>query len=569
MPGLQAQVRLFLVNRYSIFLLFAMLYPGIVEWLHGKSFEWITFVGEASLWLEIPFVMYLYYLLNRWLKPNSLQPFLAAFPILLSYLIYDLYFLMYGKSIRLIEITELPELMDVFPPLYYVLLGIFVGLPVVLFLINLDYRSFRQQIIHALPLWALMTLIIFSPETFAKWFSKIGTVNAWSDEENVSNNGRFAMTLYSEARRRKVNQDLEQIRDRKAYIIENRNHIADVSAKISQKRNVHLIVLESFLDPNMFANVSYSRNPMHETLSPFYRENSWSISSVFAGGTSQSEFELLCGVPAFAEYTAVEFNSFTGSAAYCLPGMLEEMGYRTIASNAYKPSFFNTIPAYKGIGFGEIYFSREYDRASPTYLTTGDIHKERFMYDGHLFDQNYNFLFGAKNQVGDKPTFNYILGVFGHFPHHIDESIRPPVVEMQSSVKDGMLARYANQYYYRTQELATYLNRLQERDPDSLIIAISDHLPPLSRGSESYHKLGYLENREDSIHFNRVIILDRGEQKIYPNMHHFDVPDIILDALTAGAHCQSNTCNHLSEDRPVKREDFRPRYTHIMAHATE
>ncbi|MCB2215224.1 hypothetical protein [Desulfofustis glycolicus] len=69
---------------------------------------------------------------------------------------------------------------------------------------------------------------------------------------------------------------------------------------------------------------------------------------------------MLCGVPALRKLSGIEFDVFTGSRTLCLPNILSEAGYQTIATNAFYPDFFNATKAYRGLGFASINFPREF-----------------------------------------------------------------------------------------------------------------------------------------------------------------------------------------------------------------
>ncbi|HHO46968.1 MAG TPA: hypothetical protein ENN06_00675 [Desulfobacteraceae bacterium] len=98
-----------------------------------------------------------------------------------------------------------------------------------------------------------------------------------------------------------------------------------------------------------------------------------SISPVFGGATAQAEFELLCGVPAMRELSGVEFNVFTGADTPCLPNILGKSGYHAVATNGFRPDFFNSPNAYEGIGFDKAYYPKEYAPAMESYLSLGDV----------------------------------------------------------------------------------------------------------------------------------------------------------------------------------------------------
>ena len=141
------------------------------------------------------------------------------------------------------------------------------------------------------------------------------------------------------------------------------------------------------------------RKKMHVATSP-----------VFGGGTAQAEFEILCGVPALELYTSAEFNMLHGAKTPCLPNMLAEVGYRTIATQSYKPDFFNSEKAYHSLGFEEINFPTVFAGSRPTYLKYED--RENYIFDGDLYDQNLAYV--EKVIADGRPFLNYVLGTYGH-----------------------------------------------------------------------------------------------------------------------------------------------------------
>ena len=74
------------------------------------------------------------------------------------------------------------------------------------------------------------------------------------------------------------------------------------------KKNIHIILLESFIDPTDFTNVKIKENAIPNEWIKFKNKNKlYGISPVSGGGSAQAEFELLCGAPSIIEY-GTEFN---------------------------------------------------------------------------------------------------------------------------------------------------------------------------------------------------------------------------------------------------------------------
>lgn len=560
-----SQLKHLLLNRYTIFLAFLLTYTEILQ----------RFEGLPALWqawrLEIPLLLYVYYTFNRISRPSRLQPLVTAAPILLFYIGADVYFILFGRLPHIIELAELPEMFKVFPLPLVLLLGLVIGLPVVAFLSAIQWRRPRAMDLSLLPLVVLVMTIEVAPKLFMAAFEKTQQeIVFYSDVHSTRNNGRMGMMLYNEARRKAYTEKIAGYRGNSVYRKEFNNAISQVKAQPA-KRNVHMIVLESFLDPTLMKGAKFSRRPIDPSFDELFRNKAgFSVSPVFAGGTAQAEFEVLCGVPALRELSGVEFNVFTGAKTYCLPNILTQGGYETTSTNSFVPDFYNSTKAYAGVGFEKTYYPSEYATARETYLSRGDATDEMYIFDEVLFSQNLDFIGKRIKENPDKPKFNYIISIYGHSPHDINYDKRPKVVEIESDLKDEQFERSANQYYYRTKAIASFVKGLVAIDPQSLIILVSDHLPPLTYGPNTYRDLNYLDGAKDAILQNRIFFIENGKAVQYSTIRHFDIPRIVLNYVTKGAYCQDHACNFKAEEddaAPEQTAAYRDEYMSIMAQA--
>ena len=521
-------------------------------------------------WFELGFVAYTYLLFYLILKPGRWRPLQAALPVLLIYMVQDVFYHFYGKVFRIIEVLELPELLQVLPLTYSVPLVLLFVAPLLWLITALDYRQRLLIVVGTLPLLLTVYLMEFMPQSYAALIENNGNeITTYSDGISVVNNGRLTMLFYREAKRVEALAATQPYRNRAAYE-QKADQIAAELKLHSTQRNVHLIVLESFLDPTLFTQASFSKDPVHPDFKALFGDKlGLAISPVFGGGTAQAEFEVLCGIPAMERLTSVEFNLFTGKAAECLPGILNRLDYRTVATNAYKPNFFNAIPAYKGAGFKEIYFPREYAGSNPTYYSNGNDADDDFIFDGSLFAQNLAFVEKHLHQHPGQPLINYIMTVYGHTPHILDPIKRPELIKIIADHQDEHLQRVVNQFYYRTQAIATYVRKLMAIDPRSLIMLVSDHVPPLAYGPITYEKLGYLDNSERLPHKNRLMIIEHGQVKVYSIAHHYELNRMVYDYISGGDYCQKYSCPHLRSDSAIAKEDYLEQYLRLMAHASE
>lgn len=543
---------------YLGFTLALYLITGILELVGGMAWMW---------WhkpLELVLVLYLYFLLLQIVPDTRRGQVIAALPVILLYIVLDSYYLLFGRVFRWSELREVPEALDVLP--WYVsvfIIGVIL-LPVVLLLFNLRRPQPLRLALSLLPLVVVLGTLLWRPERFLQgylWVTR--DVVEWSDEESVHWNGRFSMILYHEAKRRAAVREVSHYRDLPAYE-EGFQETLTILDGMPKRRNLHLVVFEGFVDPARMERLKLNRDPVDPALRALLKDGSGglSVSPVFGGYTAQAEFEVLCGVPALQVLGTIEFNLFTGAPVHCLPDVLRRLGYRTIATNAYKPNFFNAISAYRGTGFEEVYFAREYAPQRETYLTRGDVPGEKYMFDAVLFAQNLDFVRQQLTAAPDRPLLNYVLTIYGHYPYMMNERLRPRVIEsLGPSRADGELMTIVNQIHYRSQALAQYLRDLMALDPDGILLLVSDHLPPLEQGKAAYERLGYLGNRKQSDFSTLIAVLERGRPVVTGAMHHHDIPELLYRLLTGGQYCEGDRCRKQSE------ANLREAYLQVMAHA--
>lgn len=556
LPWRWSKTRDLAASRFFVFLVFILALSEVLNRIDALA------PIRAHARTELPLLMAVYWALNFVLRPRRLSAFIAAVPIVVFYTGYDLFHLYWGSIFKAIDAASLPLLLKVLPWLSKIGVLLLLFSPIVLVLCYVDYRKYGRVLSIGALAGLLIVIVEVRPGIALAALDRAGfQVAEWSDVESVNENGRLATTLYFEAKRRQSFFDTATYAHRPEYEMQVRAD-ADLLRKYGNHRNVHLVVLESFVDPALFTGVTFSKDPRHPDFAALVGDKqSFSISPVFGGESAQAEFEVLCGVPAMQKLSEIEFDDFTGDATACMPQILNQNGYSTIVSNAFEPDYFNWMKAYPGVGFQQVYFPREYGSAHTTYLTAKNVSdSEQYVFDGDLFDQNLAFVARTLHDAPNHPILNYVVGTYGHEPNEIDTEKRPLVVSMRAAHQDEQLLRAANQYWYRTQAIARYVRALMALDPKGLIIVVSDHLPPLDSGLKSYRDFRYLNNADDSTHLNRILIFEDGEVVRHETVHHYEVPSLVYDYLTGSAFCAHAQCDASDSAREGQ-------YMYLMAHA--
>jgi hypothetical protein len=245
---------------------------------------------------------------------------------------------------------------------------------------------------------------------------------------------------------------------------------------------------------------------------------------VFGGYTANSEFEMLCGFPVVKD--SVKFERQLLNDVPCLPHILAERGYWTVASHPNVPVFWNRVNAYRRMGF-KTYWAQD-------DFVLDDMNRE-FLSDASLYRQVLEKVSTALDNR--QPILNYIVTYFGHWNYPLSDS-RPDKIKTPTAVEE--VSSYANTVYYKARELMAFLKQLRERDPEGLIVVFGDHLPFLGENFAGYVESKALaSNRSEfSAEMFRfyvstpMLLIDgkRGPLKI-GSLPIYQVPKRLLDLL--------------------------------------
>ena len=545
--------------RYGIFVLGWFAYVILASAV-SLAFEWTQIITE------LPLLLLLYAALQAPLRKNALRGPAAALPLLWMYLVHDIALGLLGTVLCFFDFAVLPDLFRSLSPLLLGLAYLALALPPALWLLCVDWKG-RALSWRSLPAPLLLSgwlaLIFGFPGVSYETMNALTPDEEWSDRLTAEHWGRLYTVFMRDARRLAFLEELDQA----PTLEETGMRIDDGLLAGVRPRNVHLIVLESFLDVRELSKARFDRSPLDPEFDAWVRDQAGlSRSPCFGGETARAEFELLCGVPSLRLY-GIEFLAFGGAPAPCLPNLLRRAGYQTVLTFPGGPVYANSRLAYPGLGFERRIFGEPFAAPGAPFirLDADDVN----LFDADLYAQN---LETVRRQLSEgKPFFNYVLTLYGHWPFHIDTRRFPESVQIEPPFEE--VQRIATQMRYRTQALYEYLKKLVEVDPTALVVVVGDHLPPLPEGEADYRRLGYLEENElarasptDRHHLTFLLVLDAGRIVPRPWLRHFDVMHWVLDRLTDGEYCRRKPALCRFGESPLEAV-WRERYRAVLAQA--
>lgn len=495
-----------------------------VVYFYGKlSCNWHALCeppGRLFYSFEFPILILfgaLFYVPDKRPARNILTALAASLPAIACYAVFDAFYLFRHRPL---SFSDFPGWFNVwhFSPLLFagllMILAASVIPPILLGIRNIRWYGFpsNRLILKAITVFILILLILNS-FVLAPFQSRVLWFVDFSDFLNVNANGRFTSMIYYKNKSDSTTRTLALRR------MKDIPHPLAAVPTGWKRRNVHIIILESFMDPRHIKDITFSRPPLYEKLSGLLG-GSWfntAVSPIYGGGTAQAEFEILCGVPAFGKTGPTEFNVFDGGKVKNLVAALKERGYASVASIASESYLYNCVLAYRSMGFDEVYF-----------VDDGGVYSKRdkghYIFDGDLLEQNLAFIQSRYISRG-KPVVNYVLGMFGHLPFERDRERFPDILTATVSGEPSKEVNdLSNQFYYRTRAIHEFLSKLRRIDPDGIVLIVADHLPAVLNKDIRY----VMQDTEN------VFVLFNGPIRYRKtgHIHYFDFPYLVMSLLT-------------------------------------
>ncbi len=481
------------------------------------------------------------------------KAYMIPFVIILLYSVLDLASLIYNRNLDYTYLFHIPLLIESLVQSKGLLVYGVIFFIISLVLVLLYKYSFVKKILLAYTLIVLFFIILVTPSFlispyFIIVFEKYAFEKKefWSDDKiyyDYEKTGRISSFLYEGLIKSNNKLKIKHYKVKQSKDLE--TIVSSLKSKI-QKRDVYIIGLESFFIPQRLANVKLNKEI------PQIKNASTHRSPIYGGGTIQSEFEILCGVPALQKFSAFELTEFKGNPTNCLPTILAKLGYSTIFTNTFKPQ--PSFEATKSLGFSDVNFPREYFKNKKTYLSNDKISQGEYaIYDDDLYAQNNKYI---RKEYRNKPVFNYMFSVWGHAFHEITSPKRPEIINVLNKKELNLsdhTQRAINQQYYRINSIKKYLKNINTISPNALVIFYSDHLPVLDN-KDKYKLYGLKGGMFD----NFLLIMDKGEIIKYDKVNLYAVMDIILDRLSSGWYCKNKPCKtkEIYADRYKHRDEY-------------
>lgn len=239
-----------------------------------------------------------------------------------------------------------------------------------------------------------------------------------------------------------------------------------------QHPNVIFLQMESFIDPTLVKDFTYSKDPIpnFRKLKEQYSSGYLTVPSVGAG-TANTEFEMLTGMsvkffgPGEYPYKSILMEETSESVPY----ELDSIGYSSHAIHDHRAVFYGRNKVFANLGFNSF--------TSVEYMNHVVRTPKNWAKDYVLTDQIFDAL-----ESTDKEDFIYTCSVQGHGKYPTEKVLEDPEIVVTDAPTEELKWQYeyyVNQIHEMDQFIGELTDRLKKYDEKVVLVIYGDHLPAL------------------------------------------------------------------------------------------
>lgn len=237
--------------------------------------------------------------------------------------------------------------------------------------------------------------------------------------------------------------------------------------------DVFIVMDESFADLSVLGSEISTNQPV----TPFFdslQENvikGYALSSVFGGGTPNSEYELLSGnTMGFLPQGSIVYQQYIHDKTYSMISYMSKLGYYCRATHPYLSDGWERTKVYPDFGFDEISFIEDY----PQKELIRDYVSDKEMFEEMLDTYKENKKQSGKRQL----TFGVTMQNHGSYDYE-GNNFENEIILNGYTKNYSDVEQYLTLIHESDKALEYLIESLSQVDHPVLLLFFGDHLPNL------------------------------------------------------------------------------------------
>ena len=270
----------------------------------------------------------------------------------------------------------------------------------------------------------------------------------------------------------------------------------------SEYPDVIVIMDESFADMDVLGDGLITSQPVIPYIKSLEENTTkgYALSSVYGGGTPNSEYEILTGnTMMFLPKGVMAYQQYIKQPTYSMVKEFKDMGYKTVAMHPFSSKGWMRTRVYPYLGFDEMYFEDDFPQEDlirffvsdqEMFETVLDTYKENTKTEDHVFlfgvtMQNHGgYEFKAEDNPDLEQRYHKSIRVYGNANGIYDDA-----------------EQYLSLIHETDKAVEYLLNELKQVDRKVVVLFYGDHYPGL--GEDFY----------DMVHGKDFETLDEYQKK--------------------------------------------------------
>lgn len=253
-----------------------------------------------------------------------------------------------------------------------------------------------------------------------------------------------------------------------------KNYVCDdkITASVQDKPDIIVIMDESFADLSVLGSelrTNQSVTPFIDSLS----ENTirgYALSSVFGGGTPNSEYEFLTGNSLALAPGSIIYQQYLHGTTYSMVEELKENDYNCIAMHPFNASGWRWPYAYSCLGFDETYFLDDFPQQDLVRSFVSD--REMFEKVTALYEEN---------KASNQNVFLFGITMQNHGGYTYEGDNYEQTISLNGYSQEYPQSEQYLSLIHETDSAVEYLiDYFRNVDHKVLVLFYGDHLPGLS-----------------------------------------------------------------------------------------